>query len=256
MAAMVAAPTAETTAITMGRAKKKAINKQPLVVLHRITIPSTSLPTPDNSIRVEEASNAEIRGNLVPPEPPSQDVIDFMETETVSVDGDASDEASIASGPVSFPVKRKREKRGRPLTTHEYVGLAEAKRKFLRLEMEELEVRTVQELMDSGASLKKTRAIMALPSVEELAAGMAEMTPDELRKKIASVMMRVEHVASNSSNLVGPFKNDLRIAARNVNAAALELVKRSAATGKDSWWMRENARLRGRGLPLKKAWKQ
>lgn len=135
------------------------------------------------------------------------------------------------------------------------MGLAEAKRKFLRLEREGLEVRTVQELMDS-VSLKETRAIMALPSVEELATGMAEMTPDQLRKKIASVMMRVEHVASNSSNLVGPFKNDLRMAARNANAAALELVKRSAATGEDSWWMRENARLRGRGLLSKKAWKR
>ncbi|KMQ91247.1 sam-dependent methyltransferase [Lasius niger] len=212
MVAAPAATAAETTAITMGRTKKKAVDKQPLVVLHRITIPSTPPPTPDNSIGVEGASNAGIRGNLVPLEPPSQDDIDLMETETVSVDGDASDEASIASGPASLSVKRKGEKRGRSLTTHEYVGLAEAKRKFLRLERKELEVRTVQELMDSGASPKKTRTIMALPSVEELAAGMAEMTPDELRKKIASVMMRVEYVASNSSNLVGPFNNDLRMA--------------------------------------------
>ncbi|XP_015431437.1 PREDICTED: tropomyosin-1, isoforms 33/34-like [Dufourea novaeangliae] len=131
-------------------------------------------------------------------------------------------------------------KRGRPLTTGVYVGLAEAKKRLLELKRQELELYDEAAVVDP--TVPPPRVSQSCKPLRDEARVAAEMwhapTPD-LVAVIAEKVAVVEKVAGTSKHLKGTYVHSLREAALLIRHAAAEQAKRTVASEREVEFERE-----------------
>ena len=156
----------------------------------------------------------------------------------------SGDEASDSSS-VRPPLAAKR-KRGRPLTTGDYVQLAEAKRRLLELRERESALEAQDAVLDaSRPASQPSRTSKPLPSLEEMVGDLRHQPTSDLGARLLEQADLVERVAGGSKGLQSRYVRVLRVAARTVTAAATELAARTSASAAPEL-EGENSRLRAR----------
>ncbi|CAK1543708.1 unnamed protein product [Leptosia nina] len=148
----------------------------------------------------------------------------------LSEDDDSSTDAPSKAG--------KRRGKGRPPTTGEYIGLAEAKRAYLKAQRQEMEAQAEAELLASAIEAKKTRS-MSL-DVTDMS---GRVLPIDIQERIGASIGLVEQVAQKSSNLKGTFVKVLKKAVAELREDTAVLAQRTLS--EETQALREdNARLR------------
>ncbi|CAH2039981.1 unnamed protein product, partial [Iphiclides podalirius] len=106
------------------------------------------------------------------------------------------------------------------------------------------EIDTEEDLDDLSSSLSRSKPKMTLPSTEELALEFRSQSGAVIEDHIDQHLQAIEEVADRSRNLKGSFAQGLRLAVRQLKAAAGELARRSAADDVIARLEKENAKLR------------
>ncbi|CAH2054493.1 unnamed protein product, partial [Iphiclides podalirius] len=106
------------------------------------------------------------------------------------------------------------------------------------------EIDTEEDFADLSVVSSKSRAKSTLPSTEEFALELRSQAGRKVEEHIDRQLQAIEEVANRSRNLKGSYVQSLRLAVRNVKAAANELARRSAADENIARLERENAELR------------
>ncbi|CAK1553151.1 unnamed protein product [Leptosia nina] len=148
----------------------------------------------------------------------------------LSEDDDSSTDTPSKAG--------KKRGRGRPPTTGEYIGLAEAKRAYLKAQREEMEAQAEAELLASAIEAKKTRSMsLEVPDMP------GRELPIDIQERIEASIGLVEQVAQKSSNLKGTFVKVLKKAVAELKEDTAVLAQRTLS--EETQALREdNARLR------------
>ncbi|CAH2052268.1 unnamed protein product, partial [Iphiclides podalirius] len=106
------------------------------------------------------------------------------------------------------------------------------------------EVDTEEDFADLSVVSSKSRAKTTLPSTDQLALDLRSQADSIIEDHIDRQLQAIEEVANRSRNLKGSFVQSLRLAVRNVKAAADELARRATPDENIARLERENAELR------------
>ncbi|CAH2044091.1 unnamed protein product, partial [Iphiclides podalirius] len=106
------------------------------------------------------------------------------------------------------------------------------------------EVDTEEDFADLSVASSKSRAKTILPSTEQLTLELRSQADSIIEDHIDRQLKAIEEVANRSRNLKGSFAQSLRLAVRNVKAAAEELARRATTDENIARLERENAELR------------
>ncbi|CAH2070991.1 unnamed protein product, partial [Iphiclides podalirius] len=110
-------------------------------------------------------------------------------------------------------------------------------------EMMETEMETEEDFLDPSVPPSKTRAKKKLPNPDELLLDLQSQPSGNIEEHIDLQLQTIEKVADHSRNLKGNFVRGLRLAVRNVKAAAAERARRSITDANVIRLEKENAEL-------------
>ncbi|XP_070171358.1 uncharacterized protein [Polyergus mexicanus] len=126
-----------------------------------------------------------------------------------------------------------KRKRGRPPTTGEYVGRAEAIERLAAAKERELRVLEEERSLQAGFVPPETQGTRSLPSEHEVAEQARDLTAAEIERRARESLGELERMVSVSSNLKGTSKRGMHLTAVRVKAYCAELLNRTG-TGEDS----------------------
>lgn len=106
--------------------------------------------------------------------------------------------------------------------------------------------------LDLTLAQLETRSMRSLPNADDLQDDMRMQPTADLGATIVERMAIVEAVANKSRNLKGSFVRDLRLAARYVKAAAVELAQRTTSSATIETLEKENVELRSKQSNLER----
>ena len=135
-----------------------------------------------------------------------------------------------AKPPAATKAPEVKRGRGRPPTTGEYVGLADAKRKLLEVEREALQLQTEKEIVEQASAMATARATRSktIGALASQAAPEARVEHAEgLQRQIADSLAVVAGVAKVSKGLKGTLQKALKEAVASVQEATEELLGRT-----------------------------
>ncbi|KZC08961.1 Transmembrane protein 14C [Dufourea novaeangliae] len=162
----------------------------------------------------------------------------------VSVDGLGCVGLVRRCGPGAAATGRKR---GRPPTTGDNVGLAEAKKRLLELTLQERQLQLDAAVEDATVHPRPVhKSCKPLPSETELAAVMRLAATSDLGAVILEKMAVVQKVAETSRNLKGTYVRCLREATLHIKHASAEQAKRTTGSEREVELDRELRELRAR----------
>ncbi|KZC06853.1 Cellular nucleic acid-binding protein [Dufourea novaeangliae] len=153
-------------------------------------------------------------------------------------DGEESDTSRVSAVSVASSVRSSASglarKRGRPPTTGEHVGLAEAKRKLLELGLQERRLREEDDLLDRSVPPRPVhKSCKKLPAEKEVAEEMRQAPTPDLGAVMIDSVQTIEKVARCSSNLKGTSVRALREAAQRIRHAAAEQARRTVLSERE-----------------------
>lgn len=133
----------------------------------------------------------------------------------------------------------KKETRGRPPTTGEYMGLREEKERLLELKRQEIRMRdeiivahaerSLRDLSEipEGPDFIENRSTRKLPTVGEVREEMRGLTTIEVRQLAKDFLVGIDAIIAASKHLKSNYVNRLRVAVRNISAALAEVTHRA-----------------------------
>lgn len=164
-----------------------------------------------------------------------------------------ADESKVSATETDGPKRVvKKDGRGRPPTTGQYVGLAKAKAELNRQKRESLKLQAEQEMLDSMAEARATRAARAARREEDGESQPLNFEGEAGSRVVSDLVMcvrshirNIDRVAARSSNFKGTFQQALKDAVLAINSVKEELSNRSA-TEEVRLLRADNARVKSR----------